>query len=113
MEKRVIVGVGFAAAVVEGLLPGAVPMGLLPLLLVILGLVYGVIVLDAENCTDVLVLAVAVMAVASSGVLSHLAVGDMNQIGDVLNRILGQFAILLGGVVVAVLGVRTINRIKG
>ena len=40
MEMRIIFGLGALAAIVEGLAPGVVPMGLLALVLVVVGLTF-------------------------------------------------------------------------
>ena len=46
---RIVVGLILLAAIVEGVAPGAVPMDLLPLALVILGLVYGWTAVDSDD----------------------------------------------------------------
>ena len=62
MAVRVIVGLTLLAAIVLGVVPDVGMMAMLPLLLVVLGLAYGVMAVDAENATNYLVLVVAVGA---------------------------------------------------
>ena len=55
MVSRIIVGLVIVLAIVQGLLPDAIPGGLVPLALVILGLLYAVVAVDAEDATAYLV----------------------------------------------------------
>ena len=72
MASRIIVGLVILLAIVQGLLPDAIPGGLVPLALVILGLLYAIVAVDAEDATAYLVVALAVGAAAGSDVLSHI-----------------------------------------
>ena len=108
MELRIIFGLGVIAAVIEGLMPGMVPMNLLPLALVVLGLVYGARSIDAENPTVVLVVAASVGMAAGADVLDHIHV-----IGPYLDDIVDQYLMLLYGAVIAVMAARAYNRIRG
>ncbi len=108
MELRIIFGLGVIAAVIEGLMPGMVPMDLLPLALVVLGLVYGARSIDAENPTVVLVVAASVGMAAGADVLDHIHV-----IGPYLDDIVDQYLMLLYGAVIAVMAARAYNRIRG
>ena len=107
MATRVIVGLVALASVIEGLAPGVVPQNLLPLALVILGLVYGAMVVDAEDATGFLAVTIAVGAAAGADVLSNIHV-----IGTFLDAILDQQATALYGAVGAILVVRIWNRLK-
>ena len=107
MATRIIVGLIALASVVEGLWPGGVPQNLLPLALVILGLVYGAMVVDAEDATGFLAVTIAVGAAAGADVL-----GIIPMIGSYLDAILGHQATALYGAVAAILVVRAWNRIK-
>ncbi len=107
MATKVIVGLAVLAALVEGLAPGIVPNALLPLALVILGLAYAYMVIDAEDATAYLVVAVAAAAAAGADVL-----GNVHVIGGYLDAILDQLVVALLSGVVTVVVVRTINRLK-
>ncbi|MCY3841035.1 MAG: hypothetical protein OXH09_20720 [Gammaproteobacteria bacterium] len=106
MAARIIVGLAVIAAIVQGLWPDLVPEAILPLVIVVLGLAYGVMCLDAEDATGYLALAIAVGAAAGADVLGHIHV-----IGDYLDAIVDQISVALFGGVVAVLAIRTWNRI--
>ena len=107
MASRIIVGLVVLASIIEGLASGAVPQNLLPLALVVLGLIYGAMELDAEDATGFLVVALAV------GTAAHIDVlGNIHVIGGYLDAILDQMVIALFGSVVSVLAVRTWNRLK-
>ena len=108
MELRIIFGLGVIAAIIEGVQPGLVPMGLLPLLLVVLGLVYGARSIDAENPTVVLVVAASVGMATGADVLDRIPA-----IGEHLDSIVDQYVLLLYGAVIAVMARRAFNRIKG
>ena len=107
MATRIIVGLAALASIVEGLAPGAVPQNLLPLALVILGLVYGAMVVDAEDATGFLAVTIAVGAAAGADVL-----GNIPMIGGYLDAILDHQATALYGAVGAILVVRVWNRLK-
>jgi len=107
MATRIIVGLVALASIVEGLAPGAVPQNLLPLALVILGLVYGAMVVDAEDATAFLAVTIAVGATAGADVF-----GNIPMIGGFLDAILDQLATALYGAVGSIIVVRTWNRLK-
>ena len=107
MATRVIVGLVALASIIEGLAPGLVPQNLLPLALVVLGLVYGAMVIDAEDATGFLAVVIAVGAAAGADVLDHIHV-----IGAYLDNILDQQAVALYGAVGSILVVRVWNRLK-
>lgn len=106
MAARIIVGLAVIAAIVQGLWPDLVPENILPLVIVVLGLAYGVMCLDAEDATGYLALAIAVGAAAHADVLGHIHV-----IGGYLDAIVDEISVALFGGVVAVLAIRTWNRI--
>ncbi len=114
---RIVVGLITLAAIIEGLAPGAVPM--LPLLLVILGLVYGWTAVDADDPTAFLAVAIAAgMAtsmpdVAGSGGDGTGVLHLIPQVGSFLDGIVDQLVTALYGAVVSVLVARTVNRLKG
>ena len=108
MEMRIIFGLGALAAIVEGLMPGMVPMGLLPLALVILGLVYGFMSLDAEDATMFVAAAIGLGMATQANVLSHIPA-----IGGYLDSITDQLVNLYYGAVIAIIATRVYTRIKG
>ena len=77
MATRIIVGLAALASVIEGVMPGAVPQNLLPLALVILGLIYGAMSVDAEDATGFLAVTIAVGAAAGADALNNIpAIGS-------------------------------------
>lgn len=108
MENRIIFGLIAIAAIVEGLAAGSVPMNLLPLALVVLGLVYGVRGVDAEDPAGVLTVVIATAVAADANVLSNI-----QMIGGHLDSILDQLAVAYLAVAAAVVSVRVVNRVKG
>ncbi len=82
--------------------------GAIMLLLVILGIVYGFVGIDAENPTAYLAVVIATGAAAGADVLSHLPA-----IGGYMDAMLGAAAVALYASVPSVLLMRVVNRIKG
>ncbi len=108
MEMRIIFGLGALAAIIEGLAPGTVPMALLPLVLVVLGLAYGFMTLDAEDSTMFVVVAIGLHVAADANVLSHIQF-----IGNHLDAIIDQLQLLYLSSIVAIVVTRVYTRIKG
>ena len=108
MEMRIIFGLGAIAAIIEGLAPGVVPMGLLPLALVILGLAYGFMSLDAEDATMFVAAAIGLGMATQADVL-----GAIPFIGSHLDSITDELVKLYYGAVVAIIAMRVYTRIKG
>ena len=106
MASRVLVGIVALVAVVNGFAGEVIPMG--GLILVVAGIVYGALAVDAEDATAVLVVAVAAGGAAASGALDAIPA-----IGMQLGSILGSLSTSLWGVTATVVGVRAFNRIKG
>ncbi len=108
MAIRIIVGLIWLLAIVQGLAAEAVPAGIVALALVVLGLVYGGLAIDAEDATAYLVLTLAVGATAGADVLSHIQV-----IGGSLDAIVDQVSTSLYAGVVTVLAKRALKLVKG
>ncbi len=108
MATRIIIALIILAALVQGLAPDAVGGGILPLLLVILGLVYGWMAVDAEDATAYLVVTLAVGGATSMDVLSSIPA-----IGESLDAIFDQVAMALFAGVITILCQRTLTRLKG
>ncbi len=108
MASRIIVGLVIILAIVQGLAADAIPGGLVPLALVILGLLYAIVAIDAEDATAYLVVAIAVGAAAGADVLSNIPA-----VGENLDAIVDPIATALYAGVIAILVERGINRIKG
>lgn len=108
MLTKIIVGLTTVVAIVHGLAPDLVPENILPLVLVLLGLVYGAMVVDAEDATGFFVFTLAVGGAAATDVLDHVHV-----IGGYLDAILDAKAIPLWSAVVSIFAVRIWNRLSG
>ena len=107
MASRNIIVLVIILAIVQALAPDAIPGGLVPLALVILGLLYAIVAVDAEDSTAYLVVAIAVGAAAGADVLSNIP-----GIGESLDAIVDPIATALYAGVIAILVERGINRIK-
>ena len=107
MATRLVYGIGILAAVIEGLAPGAVPGGLLPLIMVVAGVAYAVMNIDAASPQAFLTTALVVAAAGGADVLSNV-----QAVGSYLDAIVDQVAVvyLSGGA--AVMGVRAFNLIS-
>lgn len=108
MEMRIIFGLGALAAIIEGLAPGVVPMGLLPLVLAVLGLAYGFMTLDAEDSTMFVGVAIGLGIASQADVLSNI-----HFIGSYLDAIMDQLAVLYLSSVMAIVATRVYTRVKG
>ncbi len=106
MGKKIVVGLGALCAIVEGVAPGVVPGNLLPMALVLLGLAWGWLGVDAENPTMYCALAVAVGMAGYSDALGNLAV-----IGTYLDGIIDNLSILLYSGVATLAATRTVARL--
>lgn len=98
MVMRVVVALVVIVAVVQGLAPDLVPENILPLVLVLLGLGWGIFGVDDDNRIGYLVATVAVGAAAGADVLHHIHV-----IGAYIDAILDQISVALYSGVVAVI----------
>ncbi len=108
MAVRIIVGLIVILAIIQGLAADAIPENIVSIALVILGLVYGWMAVDAEDATAYLVVALAVGAAAGVDVLSHIQV-----IGEHLDAIVDPITIALYAGVITVFAKRVINRLTG
>ena len=108
MANRIILGLAILVAVVLALAPDLDQAGILGLALVVLGLVYGAMAVDAEDAVGFLVLAVAVGGAGSMDVLSGI-----HTIGGHLDGIVDGLSTVLSAGVVTVLAVQLVNRLKG
>lgn len=107
MLRRVLVAAMVVLAVVHGLRPEMIGGGVVPLLLVLAGLAYGVVATDAENPTIYLVVVLAVGATAGADVLSSI-----HEVGSYLDSILDAATYPLYASVATILCIRTYNRVK-
>lgn len=98
MVMRVVVALIVIVAVIQGLAPDLVPENILPLVLVLLGLAWGVLGVDDDKRVAFAVGAVAVGMAASTDVLNHIHV-----IGGYLDAIIDQISVALYAGVVALL----------
>ena len=107
MVVRIIVGLIVVLAIIQGLVAGAIPENIVSIALVILGLVYGGMALDAEDATSFLVVALAVGAAAGADVLSNIP----GILGESLDAIVDPITIALYAGVITVFAKRVWNRI--
>lgn len=110
MAVRIIVGLITLLAIIQGLAGDPIGGGILTLALVVLGLVYGAVGVDAEDPTAYLVVTLAAGGAASMNVLDQEI---LQVVGDRLDAILDQTVIALFAGAVTVLVTRGINRVKG
>ncbi len=106
MANRVLVGVVALLAVLEGFVPGVVPMA--GLIIVLAGIVYGAMAVDAEDATAYVVVALGASGAAGADVLNHIPA-----VGAQLDMVLGGLSMALWGGVATVVIMRTVNRLKG
>lgn len=104
---RIIVALTVLVAIIEGV--GNLDTGgILGLALVVLGIIYAITEVDAEDATGELAVVIASGAAVSAGVLDNIPA-----VGGHLNAILGQIVVALYAGAATVLVVRIINRLKG
>lgn len=106
MATRIIVGLIVLIALVQGL-ASVDSKGILPFALVVLGLIYAAVAVEAEDATGYLAVAIAVGAAAQADVLNSIL-----GIGSHLDAIVDQISTALYAGVVTVLAQRIINRLK-
>ena len=107
MATRVIAGLILLAAILA-VVPAANPGNAMGILLVLLGLAYAFLAIDAEDATAYLVVVLAVGAAAGSDVLNAIPA-----VGMYLDGILGGLSTALYASVATIAAVRVVNRIKG
>jgi hypothetical protein len=113
MALRIIVGLTALVAIIQGLAGASIEGGIggiLMLALVVLGLVYGAMAIDAEDATAYLAVTIAVGAAAGANVLDQ---DLLDMLGDRLDAIVDQASIALYAGAITILIRRTINRLKG
>lgn len=106
MAQRALVGVGTLIGLLMGFAPGVVPMA--SLLMVLIGIVYAVMNVDAEDATNYLVVAIAVGGMTGADVLSHIPA-----VGMQLDMAFDALATAMWAGVATVAATRLFNRIKG
>ncbi len=107
MATRLTYSLGLLAAIIEGLAPGVVPGGLLPLVIVVLGIAYAVINIDANSPQAFLTTALVIFVAGEANVLTNIHV-----IGAYLDAIVDQVTILYLAGGVGILGVRAWNLVS-
>lgn len=109
MLNRVIVGLIALLAIVQGVAGDMMADGgLMMVVIVLLGIIYGFVGVDAEDATDYLVVTIAVGAAAGADALSAIPA-----IGSYLDAMLDPASSALYASVASILVIRTVNRIKG
>ena len=107
MLRKLLIIVMTVLALVHGAWPDMMASGIVPLLLVLSGLAYGVVATDAENPTAYLVVVLAIGMAASVDVLSHI-----QGIGEFLDAIFDALMLSLYSSAVTIVVLRAYNRIK-
>ncbi len=108
MATRVIVGLTALVAIVLAVAPDANAGNALMIVLVLLGLAYPVVALNAEDATSFLVVVLAIGAAAGADVLSNIPA-----IGTYLDGILDGLSTSLYAAVATIAAIRVTNRVKG
>ncbi len=108
MATRVIVGLTVLVAIVLAVAPDANAGNALTIVLVLLGLAYPVVAINAEDATAFLVVVLAVGAAAGADVLSNIPA-----IGTYLDGILDGLSTSLYAAVATIAAIRVTNRVKG
>ena len=108
MANRIILGLAVLVSIVLAFAPDVDSGGYASLILVVLGLVYGAMAVDADDATGFLVLALAVGAAGGADVL-----GGIPAIGGYLDVIVDGLGSVLYAGVATVLAVTCVNRLKG
>lgn len=104
MGKKIVLGLVWLCALVEGVASGVVPNDLLPLALVVLGVAWGYMSVDASDPTVYCAVAVAVGLTGYADALNHLPV-----VGMYLDGIIDNLSIALYSGVAAVVVNRSIG----
>ncbi len=108
MLNRILIGLGAVIALVVGFAPDLIPANIAMLILVLGGIVYAAIAVDAEDSNAYLIVTIAVGAAAGAD-----ALGSIPAIGAQLDGAMGAIGTSLNGGVATVLAVRIVNRLKG
>ena len=108
MVNRILVALVALLAIVKAFAPDLQDAGVIGIVVVVAGLAYAALAVNAEEATDYLVVAVAVAIAAKANVL-----GAIPGIGDQLDAIVDTISMALTAGIITVLAVRTINRVKG
>ena len=107
MGKKIVVGLGTLCAIVEGVAPGVIPGDALLIALVLLGLVWGYLGVDANDPTMHCALAVAVGLAGYSDALGHLPA-----VGSYLDAILDGIGVALYSSIATLVVIRVIARLR-
>ncbi len=108
MLNRILIGLGAVIALVVGFAPDLIPANIAMLILVLGGIVYAAIAVDAEDSNAYLIVTLAVGAAAGADALSSIPA-----IGAQLDGAMGAIGTSLNGGVATVLAMRIVNRLKG
>lgn len=108
MLNRILIGLGVLLALVVGFAPDLIPANITMLVLVLGGIVYAAIAVDAEDSNAYLIVTIAVGAAAAADALSNIPA-----IGAQLDGAMGAIGTSLNGGVATILAMRIVNRLKG
>ena len=107
MVNRILVALVALLAIVKAFAPDLQDAGVIGIVVVVAGLAYAALAVNAEEATDYLVVAVAVAIAAKANVL-----GAIPGIGGQLDAIVDTISMALTAGIITVLAVRTINRVR-
>ena len=108
MATRVITGLVLLGAVVMAVVPDPALGGMVAILLVVLGLAYPALRLDAEDATNFLVVVLAAGAASGADVLGHIPA-----VGMYLDGILDGVVIALYSSAASIVAIRMTHRLMG
>lgn len=108
MLNRILIGLGVLLALVVGFAPDLIPANITMLVLVLGGIVYAAIAVDAEDSNTYLIVTIAVGAAAAADALSNIPA-----IGAQLDGAMDAIGTSLNGGVATILAMRIVNRLKG
>lgn len=108
MANKILVGLGALLALVIGFAPDLIPANIAALVLVLGGIVYGALEVDASDASSYLICTIAVGALAGADALSGIPA-----IGAQLDGAVGAIATGMYGGVATVLGMGIVNRLRG
>jgi len=108
MANKIMVGLGALLALVIGFAPDLIPANIAAIILVLGGIVYGALEVDASDASGYLICTIAVVTLAGSD-----ALGGIPAIGMQLDGAVGAIATGMNGGVATVLAMGIVNRLKG
>lgn len=107
MIQKTLIGAMIVFSLIQAFLPDMIPSDIVPLLLVLVGFMYGAIATDAEDPTSYLIVVLAIGAASHADVLNSI-----HGIGIGLDAIFDALMYALYASTVTVVVIRASNRLK-